>query len=248
MQIAPPVTETEDDVMTALLDPTRRPAATRSFPAATPPTTALPPARRSATDAMRTAAMPSAASPETALTEAPARRRPGRGGVLLGAAVALAGAAAVVAVTVHVPLAPLAPAPVAPATSSSTCAGGTCEGLDPTTEGCQQDARTVTGRVVSAERRGVEVPVGVVELRASAACHAVWARYTLDPTAPISEVAVESRDGRSERAAVDAVAGHPHLGYGTTPMLTGSNDVRAAISPLPGAELPSRATAWTGAR
>ena len=229
--------------MTALLDPTR------SFPATTPRTTALPAARRSTTDAMRTAAMPpAAAGPETTLDEA--RRpgwRPGRRHMLLGVAVALAGVATAVGLTVHAPLAPLAPAPTPPA-SSSTCAGGTCEGLDPTAEGCQQDARTVTGRVITAERRGLEVPVGVVELRASAACHAVWARYTVDPTAPVGEISVESRDGRSERASVDAVAGHPHLGYGTTPMLTGSDDVRAAVSPIPGHELPSRATAWTAAR
>jgi hypothetical protein len=197
---------------------------------------------------MRTAAMPSAASPETTLAEAPTTRRPGRAGVLLGAAVALAGVATVVAVTVHAPLAPLPPTTVAPAASSSTCTAGACEGLDPTTEGCQQDARTITGRIVTAEHHGVEVPVGVVELRTSAACRAVWARYTVDPTAPVGAVAVESRDGRSERTAVDAVAGHPHLGYGTTPMLTGSTDVRAAMSPVPGDELPSRATAWTGAR
>jgi hypothetical protein len=31
-------------------------------------------------------------------------------------------------------------------------------------------------------------------------------------------------------------------------MLAGSNDVRAAVSSGPGYELPSRATAWTGAR
>jgi hypothetical protein len=244
MQIAPPVLETEDDVMTALLDPTRRPAATRSFPAATPPTTALPAARRSPTDAMRTAAMPPAVGPETTLDEAPTMRRPGRRGLLLGAAVALAGVATVVGVSMHAPLTPLPPTAVAPVTSSSTCAAGSCEGLDPTTEGCQQDARTVAGRIVTAERRGVEVPVGVVEVRASAACRAVWARYTVDPTAPVGEIAVESRDGRSERAAVEAGAGHRHLGYGTTPMLTGSDDVRATVSPVPGGQLPSSATAW----
>ena len=235
--------------MTALLDPTHRPAATRSFPPATPPTTVLPAARRSADGAVRTAAMPPAASPETTLTEAPVTGPPSRGGLLLGAAVALAGVATVVGLTVHAPLAPLGPAPVAaPSASTLMCGGGSCEGLDPTTEGCQQDARTVTSRVVTAERRGVEVPAGVVELRASVACHAVWARYTVDPTAPVGEIAVESRDGRSERAAVDVVAGHPHLGYGTTPMLTGPGDLRASVSPVPGHELPSRATAWTGPR
>jgi hypothetical protein len=234
--------------MTALLDTTRRPAATRSFPAATPPTTTFPAARRSAPDAVRTAALPPAMGSETTLDAAPKARRPGRRGVLVGAAVALAGVATVVAVTVHAPLAPLAPAPVAPAGSSSICAAGSCEGLDPTSAGCQQDARTITSRIVTAERRGVEVPVGVVELRGSAACHAVWARYTVDPTAPVGGVAVEGRDGRSERAAVNALTGHPHLGYGTTPMLAGSNDVRATVTPGPGHELPSRATAWTGAR
>jgi hypothetical protein len=235
--------------MTALLDTTRRPGATRSVPAATPPTTAFPAARRSAPDGLRTAALPPAMSLETTLEEVPASRmrRPGRRGLLLGAAVALAGVATAVGLTVHAPLAPLAPAPVAPATSSSTCVAGSCEGLDPTSADCQQDARTVASRIVTAERRGVELPVGVVELRASAACHAAWARYTVDPTAPVGEVAVESRDGRSERAAVDALTGHPHLGYGTTPMLAGSNDVRAAVSPGPGHELPSRATAWAGA-
>ena len=233
--------------MTALLDPTHRSTATRSFPAATPPTTVLPGARRSAPGAVRTVAMPPAASPETTLTEVPVARRPGRSGLLLGAAVALAGVATVVGLTVHAPLAPLGPAPVVgPAASTAMCAGGSCEGLDPTTEGCQQDAHTVTSRVVTAERRGVEVPAGVVELRASVACRAMWARYTIDPTAPVGEIAVESRDGRAERTAVDVVAGHPHLGYGTTPMLTGSGDLRASVSPVPGHELPSRATAWTG--
>jgi hypothetical protein len=168
--------------------------------------------------------------------------------VLLSAAVALAAIATVVGVTVHAPLTPLPSTTVAPPATTSTCNAGSCEGLDPTTQGCQQDARTVSSRVVTAQRRGLEVPVGVVELRASSVCQAVWARYTVDPTAPLGEVAVESRDGRSERAAVDAVAGHRHLGYGTTPMLTEPDDVRAAVSPGSGSVLPSRATAWTGGR
>ena len=166
--------------------------------------------------------------------------------MLLGAAAALAAAATVVGVVVHAPLASLPPAAVAPAAASSTCTAGSCEGLDPTTEGCQQDARTVASRIVTAERRGVEVPAGVVEVRASAACRSVWARYSVDPTAPVAEIAIEGRDGRVERAAVDVVAGHRHLGYGTTPMLGGSDDVRATVAAAPGGELPSRATAWTG--
>lgn len=229
--------------MTALLDPTR------SFRAGTAPTATVPAARRSEADAVRTAAMPSAANPETTLDEAPAaRRRPGRVGVLLGAAVALAGVATMVGVTMHAPLAPLPPPPPVPTLpASSVCTGSSCEGLDPTTSGCQQDARTVAGRVVTARRRGIEVPVGVVELRASATCRAAWARYTVDPTAPLGEVAVQSRDGRIERSPVDAVAGHRHLGYGATPMLTGTGDVRAAVTAAPGGELPSSATAWTAA-
>jgi hypothetical protein len=44
------------------------------------------------------------------------------------------------------------------------------------------------------------------------------------------------------------VAGHRHVGYGTTPMLAGVADVQAVVSPAPGGELPSSATAWTGGR
>lgn len=228
--------------MTALLDPTR------SFPSA-PRTTAFPAAQRSAPEAMRTAAMAPVSTPETVLDDLPTIPRPSRRrAVLLAAAVAIAGIATVVGVSAHAPLAPLPPAPGPGVASPSTCVGGSCEGLDPTSLGCQQDARTVLGRVVTAERRGLEVPVGVVELRSSAACHAVWARYTVDPTAPVGAVAIESRDGRTERTTVDAVAGHRHLGYGTTPMLAGSADVRAIVSPASGGELPSSATAWTGAR
>ncbi len=216
--------------MTLLLDPTRT----------------LPAARRSSPDALRTATLAPAAEPETELDLAPQRTptSPRRRAMLLGAAVAIAGAATVVGVSTHAPLAPLPPAP-APVSSPSTCAGGSCEGLDPTTEGCQQDARTVGSRVVTAERRGLEVPVGLIELRASATCRAVWTRYTVDPTAPVGEVSIESRDGRSEHTAVAAVAGHRHLGYGTTAMLAQAVDVRALVSPPPGGELPSGATAWT---
>ncbi len=210
------------------------------------PTRTFPAAHRSSPDALRTAVFASA-EPETELDLAPRTVvSPHRGrAMLVGAVVALAGVATVVGVSTHAPLEPL-PAASAPIASSSTCVGGACEGLDPTTEGCQADARTVGSRVVTAERRGLEVPVGVVEVRASPTCHATWARYTVDPTSPVGGVSIESRDGRSERTTVDAVAGHRHLGYGTTPMLGDALDVRALVTPIPGGELPSRATAWTG--
>jgi hypothetical protein len=221
--------------MTALLD------RTHAFPAA----------RRSTPDALRTTRVPAPPAPApTPETTPPARgpvtRRRPLAAALLGAAVAIAGAAAFVGVSADEPLPPL-PAP-APVVSPTGCVGASCEGLDPTGEGCQHDAQTVASRIVTAERRGLEVPVGVVELRASAACRAVWGRYTVDATAPAGEVSVQSRDGRSESTAVEAVGGHRHLGYGTTPMLTGAVDVRALVSPGPGGELPSNATVWTGAR
>ncbi|NMO90375.1 DUF2690 domain-containing protein [Actinomycetospora sp. TBRC 11914] len=217
--------------MTTLLDPTRS------------RTTAFPAARRSDPSGIRTASI---APPPTTEPEPPVRSTPPwprRGALLLGAAVAIAGAAAVVAFTTPAPLPPLPPAPTV---TSTPCGGGSCEGLDPTTTGCQQDARTVGSRVVTAERRGLEVPVGLVELRASASCRAVWGRYTVDPTAPVGGVAVESRDGRTEQAPIAAVPGHRHLGYGTTPMLVASaDDLRVVVTPAAGGELPSAATGWT---
>jgi hypothetical protein len=228
--------------MTALLDPPDRRVTT-------PPTNPFPAARRSAPDALRTAVIPpprAEAAPDT--TAVPTRNGPGRWrAALLGAAVVIAGVATVVGISAPAPLPPLPVPPPVITQLPARCFAGSCAGLDPTAQGCQQDARTIASRIVTAERRGIEIPVGVVELRGSAACGALWTRYALDPAAPVTGVSIESRDGGSASTTVDPVAGHRHLGYGTTPMLAGTVDgARAVVTPAPGAELPSRATAGIG--
>lgn len=223
--------------MTALLDPTRRRVTTL-------PTATIPAARRSTPDQMRTAPIARARGGHPIPAAAPHPSAGTRRHVaLVGAALVVGGIAAVVGVSLNAPLPPLPAATGTAAVAGSPCSAGSCTGLDPTGQDCQQDARTASSRVITAERHGIEVPVGAVEVRGSAVCRAVWARYTLDTTAPVAEVAIESRDGRSEHTPVDAVPGHRRLGYGTTPMLA-ADDVRAVVSPAPGGELPSRATAW----
>ncbi|WP_018332002.1 DUF2690 domain-containing protein [Actinomycetospora chiangmaiensis] len=214
------------------------------MPALTTPTPAVPAARRSSPDDLRTVSW----APTTPHDlEEP--RGAGRRWVLLlgGAVVAAAAAAGLTFAVLHPAPAPL-PVPVppvpAPPIVAAHCSGATCVGLDPTALGCQDDARTVAGQVITAVRHGIELPVGTLEVRASPSCGAAWARYAVDTTAPVDGVAIESRDGRRQASPVDPVAGHPRLGYGTTPMLDASA-VRAVAVPRPGADLASVATGWT---
>ncbi|GLZ51716.1 DUF2690 domain-containing protein [Actinomycetospora sp. NBRC 106378] len=183
------------------------------------------PARRSAPESFATTALPSTmTAPFTAAVTAPSRRR-----VWLGGLAALGLVGAIGAVALGSGATPVAPLPAA---------RDSLVGADPSTSRCADDAQTVTSRVVTTQRGRLEVPIGMLEVRASGACGTAWARYTLDASAPVAEVAIEG----GTRQELPVVASG-RVVHGVTSMIMADGPVHAVVVPVDGAVLPSRSTA-----
>jgi hypothetical protein len=65
--------------------------------------------------------------------------------------------------------------PAASSVAAVTCQGSGCNGLSPVTTGCQNDAYTATSAYIT---NSAGTHKGLVELRWSNACLAVWSRVT----------------------------------------------------------------------
>ena len=127
--------------------------------------TDIVPTRRSHPESFLTTAMPSrTTAPLTASVPTPSRRVP-----WLVRVATLGVSEAAVAAVIGTRASPVDPLPVVPVS---------LVGADPTTTGCTDDARTLTSRVLTAQRGRFEVPIGMLEVRGSARCATAWARAT----------------------------------------------------------------------
>ncbi|MFC5061568.1 DUF2690 domain-containing protein [Actinomycetospora atypica] len=186
--------------------------------------TDIAPARRSHPESFRTTAMPSTmTAPLTASVPTPSRRVP-----WLVAVATLGVAAAAVTVVIGSGGSSVDPLPEARVSLI---------GADPTASGCSDDARTLTSRVLTAQRGRFEVPIGMLEVRGSARCGTAWARYTVNASAPVSAVAIEG----APRQEVPLVT-TGRVAHGVTPMVDADPSVHAEVVPAAGADLPSRQT------